>query len=81
MPWAVIFPGDAAQSCPGITDICARHPSQLYEAFLEGFLVFIILFLYRKHKKFDGELMISSFPKQLGIEKDETIDLLVDTII
>ena len=35
-----------------------RHPSQLYEAFLEGFLVFVILFLYRKHKKFDGELII-----------------------
>ncbi len=35
-----------------------RHPSQLYEAFLEGFLVFIILFIYRKHKKFNGELII-----------------------
>ncbi len=34
-----------------------RHPSQLYEAFLEGFVVFIILFLYRKHKKFNGELI------------------------
>ena len=46
MPWAVIFPGDAAQSCPGITDICARHPSQLYEALLEGLLLgFALLFL------------------------------------
>ena len=35
-----------------------RHPSQLYEAFLEGFLVFVILFLYRKCKKFDGELIV-----------------------
>ncbi len=35
-----------------------RHPSQLYEAFLEGILIFIILFLYRKHKKFNGELII-----------------------
>ena len=35
-----------------------RHPSQLYEAFLEGFLVFILLFLYRKHKKFNGELIV-----------------------
>jgi len=34
-----------------------RHPSQLYEAFLEGFLVFCILFAYRKYKKFDGELI------------------------
>nr|WP_234697117.1 prolipoprotein diacylglyceryl transferase [Nitrosophilus alvini] len=35
-----------------------RHPSQLYEAFLEGFLIFVILFWYRKRKKFDGELMV-----------------------
>lgn len=35
-----------------------RHPSQLYEAFLEGFLVFVILLIYRKHKKFNGELII-----------------------
>ena len=34
-----------------------RHPSQLYEAFFEGFVIFIILFLYRKKKKFDGELI------------------------
>jgi len=34
-----------------------RHPSQLYEAFLEGFLIFIILYFYRIKKRFDGELM------------------------
>ncbi|MDR0762506.1 MAG: prolipoprotein diacylglyceryl transferase [Campylobacteraceae bacterium] len=34
-----------------------RHPSQLYEAFFEGFLVFIIIFFYRKYKKYDGELI------------------------
>jgi len=34
-----------------------RHPSQLYEAFLEGFVIFIILYIYRKKKKFDGELI------------------------
>ena len=28
----------------------ARHPSQLYEAFLEGILVFIILFIFSKKK-------------------------------
>lgn len=44
VPWAVIFPGDAAQFCPGITGPCARHPSQLYEAGLEGFLLGLILF-------------------------------------
>lgn len=35
-----------------------RHPSQLYEAFLEGFLVFLIVFVYRKYKKYDGELIV-----------------------
>lgn len=34
-----------------------RHPSQLYEAFLEGVLVFIVIFVYRRYKKFDGELI------------------------
>ncbi|BCD61543.1 phosphatidylglycerol---prolipoprotein diacylglyceryl transferase [Nitratiruptor sp. YY08-26] len=34
-----------------------RHPSQLYEAFFEGFVLFVILFWYRKYKHFDGELI------------------------
>ncbi len=34
-----------------------RHPSQLYEAFLEGFVVFVILYMYRRKKRFDGELI------------------------
>ncbi|RDU65179.1 prolipoprotein diacylglyceryl transferase [Helicobacter sp. MIT 14-3879] len=33
------------------------HPSQLYEAFLEGFCVFIILFFIRKKVKFQGEII------------------------
>ncbi len=33
-----------------------RHPSQLYEALLEGVLVFLILYLYRHKKRFQGEL-------------------------
>lgn len=43
--WGVIFPGEAAQSCTGIEGLCARHPSQLYEAGLEGVLLAAILFL------------------------------------
>ena len=35
-----------------------RHPSQLYEAFLEGFVVFVVIYFYRKHKKFEGELIL-----------------------
>ncbi len=35
-----------------------RYPSQLYEAFLEGIVVFIIIYLYRRYKTFDGELIL-----------------------
>jgi phosphatidylglycerol:prolipoprotein diacylglycerol transferase len=43
MPWGVAFPGGAAQDCPDVDGICARHPSQLYEAGLEGLLLGIVL--------------------------------------
>jgi phosphatidylglycerol:prolipoprotein diacylglycerol transferase len=42
-PWGVIFPGPRAQDCPGIEGLCARHPSQLYEAGLEGLILGAIL--------------------------------------
>ena len=35
VPWAVVFPG---------TDGVPRHPSQIYEALLEGLLAFVILY-------------------------------------
>jgi phosphatidylglycerol:prolipoprotein diacylglycerol transferase len=35
VPWAIVFPG---------TDGQPRHPSQIYEALLEGLLAFVILF-------------------------------------
>ncbi|HMQ41407.1 MAG TPA: prolipoprotein diacylglyceryl transferase [Paracoccus sp. (in: a-proteobacteria)] len=44
LPWGVIFPGEMAQNCPGVEGLCARHPSQLYEAGLEGLLLGLILF-------------------------------------
>lgn len=34
-----------------------RHPSQLYEALLEGLVVFLLLYMYKFYKKFDGELI------------------------
>lgn len=43
LPWGVAFPGEAAQFCPGVEGICARHPSQLYEAILEGLLLGLVL--------------------------------------
>ena len=39
LPWAMVFPGPHAGGIP-------RHPSQLYEALLEGVLLFIILWIY-----------------------------------
>jgi phosphatidylglycerol:prolipoprotein diacylglycerol transferase len=46
VPWAMLFPGEAAQTCPAAwTGPCTRHPSQLYEAGLEGLLLFLLLAL------------------------------------
>ncbi|SFS03856.1 prolipoprotein diacylglyceryl transferase [Yoonia litorea] len=45
LPWGVIFPGAAAQSCATVGEPCVRHPSQLYEAGLEGLLLGTILIL------------------------------------
>lgn len=44
LPWGVAFPGDAAQACgQALGTVCARHPSQIYEAVLEGALLFAVL--------------------------------------
>lgn len=43
MPWGVIFPG-AGGVCPSDwTAVCARHPTQLYEAGLEGLVLGLVL--------------------------------------
>ena len=44
LPWGIIFPGEDF----------ARHPSQLYELFLEGILLFIILLFLSRKKLRDG---------------------------
>ncbi|PWJ14426.1 prolipoprotein diacylglyceryl transferase [Jannaschia seohaensis] len=43
MPWGVIFPGDAAQACTNVGEFCARHPSQIYQATLEGAVLLVAL--------------------------------------
>lgn len=50
LPWAVVFPGPAAQNCPDVVGLCARHPSQLYEAALEGLLLggLLLWMVYRR---------------------------------
>ena len=63
--WAMIFPGSlpaaAVSSAPleqawqaGMLDVYARHPSQLYQAGLEGLLLFIILMWYSKSPRPQG---------------------------
>ncbi|RXJ84685.1 prolipoprotein diacylglyceryl transferase [Arcobacter cloacae] len=46
VPWAIYVDG------------ILRHPSQIYEAILEGLLVFAILVYFRKRKTFDGQLAL-----------------------
>lgn len=58
-PFGVIFPGEAAQFCPGFAAPCARHPSQIYEALLEGAVlgtILIILAYRRGWLKIPGQL-------------------------
>jgi len=46
MPWGMYFPLDPTHQL--------RHPSQLYEAFFEGIVLFIILWSMRKKNLFNG---------------------------
>lgn len=43
VPWGVVFPGAAAQDCADVIGVCARHPSQLYQAGLEGALLLAVM--------------------------------------
>jgi phosphatidylglycerol:prolipoprotein diacylglycerol transferase len=57
LPWGVPFPTIAAQTCPEVIGICARHPSQIYEAVLEGLIlgaVLIYMAWRRGALKFEG---------------------------
>ena len=46
VPWAMVFPDPRAQVCPPEwVGACARHPSQLYEAGLEGLVLGLVLVL------------------------------------
>lgn len=45
VPWAMVFPG---------TDGRPRHPSQLYQALTEGFILFVILQIMQRRVKRQG---------------------------
>ena len=49
VPWAMIFPQDPTHQL--------RHPSQLYEGFFEGIVLFSVLWSIRKKSPYDGFLL------------------------
>ena len=71
VPWAFTFPGQAAQDCPGIEGLCARHPSQLYEAGLEGLILgAVMLWLaYRRGWLMRPGAMIGVFLAGYGLAR------------
>jgi phosphatidylglycerol:prolipoprotein diacylglycerol transferase len=46
VPWGMYFPSDPTHQL--------RHPSQIYEAFFEGLVLFTLLWLLRRKKYFEG---------------------------
>lgn len=49
LPWAMVFPATDPSGIP-------RHPSMLYEAFLEGIVLFIILWVYSRKPRATGNV-------------------------
>lgn len=46
LPWSMVFPGD----------VIARHPSSLYQAFLEGVVLFTVLQFFARRRRAPGFL-------------------------
>ncbi|HBA87518.1 MAG TPA: prolipoprotein diacylglyceryl transferase [Geobacter sp.] len=79
VPWGVVFPGGGP---------LPRHPSQLYEALLEGVLMFVILYTISRKVKQEG-VVVWSFVALYGLfrfmveyvrEPDEQIGYLLGVI-
>ena len=49
LPWGMVFPDPRAGGIP-------RHPSQLYEAFLEGIVLFVALWIYSRRPRPAGSV-------------------------
>lgn len=75
LPWGMVFPG--AGPLP-------RHPSQLYEAFLEGILLFAVLYLLHRKRAAKGVPFftfflgygIARFAVEFAREPDQHLGLL-----
>jgi len=50
VPWAMVFPAPEAGSVP-------RHPSQLYQALLEGAVLFAVLWLFSQKTRARGKVL------------------------
>ena len=48
LPWAMVFPQSGS--------LVPRHPSQLYQAVLEGVLLFVLLWLYARRQRSEGQV-------------------------
>ena len=59
LPWAMRFPTDP--------DLLLRHPSQLYQALIEGLLLFVILWIFRKRIK--GPKMVGLYLIGYGLAR------------
>ncbi len=50
LPWAMEFP--RAPDCPSFPDVCvARHPSQLYEALMEGLVLLVVMLVLSRREE------------------------------
>ena len=47
LPWGMVFPGGGP---------LPRHPSQIYQFLLEGLLLFVLLWLYARHRRGPGQV-------------------------
>lgn len=72
LPWGVAFPGRAAQDCgQALGEICARHPSQLYEAAMEGLILgaLILWMVYRRNAFHAPGRILGTFLAGYGITR------------
>ncbi len=68
--WGIAFTKGGGQFCPDNSNIvCLRHPSQLYEATLEGILLLVIFFalVYRFHALKKPGLIFGTFLLGYGL--------------
>ena len=75
VPWAVSFPepsgGYLANGMPAMIDGPGRHPSQLYEAGLEGIVLFLVLWhlFWRTRARYQPGKLVGAFLLVYGLSR------------